>query len=135
MLELLTKRIKTIELAREIWVRDFTLPLIHLLSNPEKMAHQFGYTVWNENLSERIKFLSEYTRRVETTNLKSIQNLITRMEESGKKISVDISEEHYRKSLNHYLLGLKSRYDNKKMRVREMNDVQYYVWILRNGKF
>jgi hypothetical protein len=135
VLELLTKRIKTIELAREIWVRDFTLPLIHLLSNPEKMAHQFGYTVWNENLSERIKFLSEYTRRVETTNLKSIQNLITRMEESGKKISVDISEEHYRKSLNHYLLSLKSRYDNKKMRVREMNDVQYYVWILRNGKF
>jgi hypothetical protein len=57
------------------------------------------------------------------------------MEESGKKINSDISEEHYRKSLNHYLLSLKSRYDNKKMRVREMSDVQYYVWILRNGKF
>lgn len=99
------------------------------------MAHQFGYTVWNENLLERINYLSEYTRRVETTNLKSIQNLITRMEETGKKISLDISEEHYRKSLNHYLLSLKSRYDNKKMRVREMSDVQYYVWILRNGKF
>ena len=99
------------------------------------MAHQFGYTVWNDNLSERIKFLTEYTRRVETTNLKSIQNLITRMEESGKKINEDISEEHYRKSLNHYLLSLKSRYDSKKMRVREMSDVQYYVWILRNGKF
>jgi hypothetical protein len=135
VLELLTKRIKTIELAREIWVKDFTLPFIHLLSSPEKMAHQFGYTIWNDNLSERIKFLTEYTRRVETTNLKSILNLITRMEESGKKINEDISEEHYRKSLNHYLLSLKSRYDSKKMRVREMSDVQYYVWILRNGKF
>jgi hypothetical protein len=135
VLELLTKRIKTIELAREIWVKDFTLPFIHLLSSPEKMANQFGYTIWNENLSERFKFLTEYTRRVETTNLKSIQNLITRMGDSGKRKNEDISEQHYRKSLNHYLLSLKSRYDNNKMRVREMSDVQYYVWILRNGKF
>jgi predicted metalloprotease len=77
----------------------------------------------------------EYTRRVETTNLRSLENLLTKLEDKGEKVRRDLSEDHYRSSLNHYLLGLKSRYDNKKMRVREMNDLQYYVWILRNGKF
>jgi hypothetical protein len=50
-------------------------------------------------------------------------------------VKKELSEDNYRASLNHYLLGLKSRYDGKKMRVREMNDLQYYVWILKNGKW
>jgi len=135
VLELLTKRIKTIELAREIWVKQFTLPMFPLLPYPEKMAVEFGYTVWGENLQERLKFLSEYTRRVETTNLKSINNLLARLEGTDQKVNNQITESLYRQSLKHYLLGLKSKYDNKKIRVREMSDVQYYVWILRNGKF
>lgn len=135
VLELLTKRIKTIELARELWVKNYTLPFIQLLNEPEKMAQNYGYTIWGENLSERLKFLTEYTRRVETTNLKSIQNLMTRLEESGNQVKKSINDDYYRVSLSHYLLSLKSRFDNKKMRVRELSDVQYYVWILKNGKF
>lgn len=135
VLELLTKRIKTIELAREIWVKQFTLPMLPLLSNPEKMAVEYGYTIWGDKLQDRINFLFEYTRRVETTNLKSIMNLLTRLEGSDQKVNNEITEALYRQSLKHYLLGLKSKYDNKKIRVREMSDVQYYVWILRNGKF
>jgi hypothetical protein len=135
ILELLTKRIKTIELARQFWLKYFTLPVLRKISEPEFVARTFGYNVWGVNLDQRLNFLLEYTRRVETTNLSSIENLMLKFEENGKKIRPELSNNFFQASLNHYLLGLKSRYDKKRLRVREMNDLQYYVWILRNGKF
>jgi hypothetical protein len=133
--DLLTKRIKTLELAREIWVEKFTLPLIQATKDPEKLARDYGYTFWGEEIEQRYNFLVEYTRRVETTNLRSLENLLTRLENNGEFVNRDLTDDHYSASLNHYLLGLKSRYDKKKMRVKEMNNLQYYVWILRNGKW
>ncbi|WPU64054.1 hypothetical protein [Peredibacter starrii] len=135
ILELLTKRIKTLELAREMWIRDFTLPVMKVVNEPEKLAVEHGYTRWGEELDKRLQFLVEYTRRIETTNLRSLENLLGKLESNGEKVERNLNENQYRVSLNHYLLGLKSRYDHKKMRVREMNDLHYYVWILRNGKF
>lgn len=135
ILELLTKRIKSIELAREIWVRDFSVPIFRTLAAPKALALEHGYTLWSDGHEKRLEFLLEYTRRIETTNLRSMENLLTKIEGAGQKVYREPTEELYRASLNHYLLGLKSRYDKKKMRVREMNDLQYYVWILRNGKF
>jgi hypothetical protein len=132
--ELLTKRIKTLELSREIWVKDFTVPVLGMLNNPKLMARDHGYSVWGDEIDRRYSYLSEYTRRIETTNLRSLENLLVKLEDSGEKISREISADLYHSSLNHYLLGLKSRYDNKQMKVREMNDLQYYVWILKNGK-
>lgn len=132
--ELLTKRIKTLELSREIWVEEFTLPILSTIKNPKFLAREHGYTLWGEDLNRRYDFLVEYTRRIETTNLRSLENLLVKLEGSGEKLSRDLTDEYYQSSLNHYLLGLKSRYDNKNMKVREMNDLQYYVWILQNGK-
>jgi hypothetical protein len=135
ILELLTKRITTIELAREIWIRDFTLPIIQNFASPEILGRQYGYRLWGDDLEKRYNFLLEYTRRVETTNLKSVETLLIKLEENGEKPRKELSDNLFRVSLNHYLLGLKSRYDKKKMRVREMNDLQYYVWMLKHGKW
>lgn len=136
ILELLTKRIKTIELAREIWTQKFTLPVLEVLDKPEQLARLHGYRHWYESeMSKRFNFLIEYTRRVETTNLRSVQNLLAKLENNNEAPPKDFSDALYEASLKHYLLGLKSRYDKNKLRVREMNDLLYYVWILRNGKF
>ncbi len=135
ILELLTKRIKTIELARQFWLKNFTLPILRKISDPEFVARAYGYKIWGEDLAQRLNFLMEYTRRVETTNLTSVENLMLKQEEYGKKPREELSFDIFQASLNHYLLGLKSRYDKKKLRVRDMNDLQYYVWILRHGKF
>lgn len=135
VLELLTKRIKTVELAREIWIQKFTLPLLSVKDDPAQLARDFGHTLWGDDLQKRFDFLVEYTRRIETSNLRSMENLLARLEKGGEKINREINDEQVKVSVNHYLLGLKSRYDKKKMRVREMNDLHYYVWILKNGKF
>src|SRR5680860_549224 len=42
VLELLTRRIKTIELAREKWISEFTLPVLGALTDPKKMAQEYG---------------------------------------------------------------------------------------------
>lgn len=135
VLELLTKRIQTIEFAREFWVRDFTIPIMKAIGSPELMARDFGYKLWDFELANRFDFLLEYTRRIETTNLRSVENLLVKLENLGEKPRKEISDDLYRASLNHYLLGLKNRYDKRKLKVRELDDLQYYVWILRNGKF
>ncbi len=133
--ELLTKRITTIELAREIWMEKFSVAMLKVITDPKALALDFGYGHWKEaELAKRREFLSEYTRRVETTNLRSIENLLVRLEEAGEGPRKVLNPSLYEKALNHYLLGLKTRYTDKKMRVREMNELQYYVWLLRHGK-
>jgi hypothetical protein len=134
ILELLTRRITTIELAREIWIEKFTLPIMSRIADSKGLAIEFGYSIWGGEVYQRIDFLQEYTRRTETTHLKSIENLMVKLEAAGKVMVKAPSDAAYKASLNHYLLGLKNRYSDKKMQVREMNDVQYYVWILKNGK-
>lgn len=134
ILELLTRRVKSIELAREIWFKEFSKPIIDAVNDPRKLAVDQGYTLWGSELTKRYQFILEYARRVETTQLRSIENLLERIEEKGSKGRQVLSDDPYRKSLNHYLLGLKSRYDKKNLSVREMSDLQYYVWILKDGK-
>lgn len=135
IIELISKRIKTIELAREHWVEEFTLPLVQSIKNPEMLSKDFGYHLWGEEHIKRLEFLTEYTRRQETSHLKALDNLVEKFKKNGELVNLEISPRSYQESLNHYLLGLKSRYDNKKIQVRDMNDLQYYVWILKNGKF
>lgn len=133
--ELLTKRIQTIELAREMWIEKYTLPILADIDQQKRLGIEHGYRLWEEgDLKKRQEFLSEYTRRVETTNLRSVENYLVRLEEAGEAPRRELGADLYQKALNHYLLGLKTRYTQKKMRVREMNELEYYVWLLRNGK-
>jgi hypothetical protein len=135
ILELMTKRIRTIELAREIWIQKYSRELMSSLNNNKKLGIEFGYDGWPaDKIYRRTAFLYEYSRRIETTHLKSIDNLVVKLESKGELFNRSPSHILYRAPLNHYLLGLKSRYSNKQMQVREMNDLQYYVWILKNGK-
>ncbi len=132
--ELITRRIKSLELAREIWLQHYTLPIVANLGTPLELATKHGYFVWGSDIQQRFNFLLEYTRRMETTNLKSMENLLAKLEANGEFNQKEMDDGHYQAALNSYLLQLKKRYINKRMQVREMNDLQYYVWILRNGK-
>lgn len=133
--ELITKRIPTLELAREMWLEKFTLPILGHLDQQKKLGIEHGYRLWTEEeLKKRQEFLTEYCRRLETTNLRSVENLLTKLEAAGETPRRELTSDIYQKALNHYLLGLKSRYTQKRMRVRELNELEYYVYLLRNGK-
>lgn len=132
--ELLTRRIKTIELAREFWLEKYTSPVVKSMATPKDLAIKHGYSLWGDELNRRFDFLVEYTRRMETTNLKSMDNLLKKIEGNGEVAQKEMDDSHYKSTLNFYLKDLKTRYTNKRMQVREMSDLQYYIWILRNGK-
>lgn len=132
--ELLTRRIKTLEFAREVWLAQYTQDVVKTMDDPKKMAIAHGYKLWDDSLDRRYEFLVEYTRRMETTNLRSMENLLKKLEGSGEVVQKEMSDSHYKVALNFYLRDLKTRYTNKRMQIREMNDLQYYVWILRHGK-
>jgi hypothetical protein len=130
VLELLTQRIPTLELAQELWFKQFSLPVL-VSQRPVGEIWHAGYRWWNEEeLNQRIMFINEYTRRTETTHLRSVDNLLTRL----KRPAAELSPELYQHAVNVYLQGLKKRYTAQSNQVREMNDLQYYIWILRNGK-
>ncbi len=132
--ELLTRRIKTIELSQEMWFEKYSQPVFKNLDSAQSLATIHGYKLWSEELEKRFQFLVEYTRRMETTNLRSIENLFLKTEDLGGNGRREISDSHYQASLKAYLFNLKARYTSKWVQVREMNDLQYYVWILRHGK-
>lgn len=135
ILDLLVKRIKTIELAREMWIDQFTINLTKNLTSPDILAVESGYTLLSDEYEKRISFILEYSRRIETTNLKSIENLMLKLEKNGEFPRKELSEDYYSASINHYLLGLKYRLSNQRQRVRKLSDLEFYVWTLKNGKF
>jgi hypothetical protein len=50
------------------------------------LARDFGYSLWGDEMSRRFDFLVEYTRRIETTNLRSLENLLVKLENTGGKV-------------------------------------------------
>ncbi len=134
ILELVTKRIASIELAGEIWVEKYTLPILQNLGNEEKLATDLGYRLWDKDLNDRMAFLFEYTRRVETTNLKSLDRLVKELIVKGDFKPLIIDEKFYVKALETYVKSLKHKFNEKAQQRRLMNDLQFYAWILKNDK-
>lgn len=68
--EIITKNIPTIMKARELMFQKFSLPLFSSLSK-KAMGEKFGYRIWKQKeLDQRLAFIKDYTRRLETTQLK-----------------------------------------------------------------
>lgn len=134
LLELLTRRIVSFKIAQEIWFDSFTKPILTSLDSDKKLAENFGYFLWDQRLSERKTFLEEYIRRLETTHLQSLSNLILKMDNRGEVIAKTPTNVYYQKALDSYLWSLKTQYSFDQMQIRETNNLQYYVWILKNVK-
>lgn len=135
LIELLSSRIKTIELAREYWFEKYTSNLLNLVANNEekKIASDFGYVLWKEDYAKRIDFLLEYSRRMETTYLRALENLAIKLENKGEVIGMPLDHRFHEAALNEYLVYLKKRYSVQFTQVREMSDLQYYIWVLKRG--
>ncbi len=127
--ELLVKRIPTILLARELALGR-RLELFAL--SDEELMKQWGHRRWGEELSERRVFLLEYTRRLETTNLRSLARLAEKDESSVKPRPYD--ETYFRDALSSYHDSLKQRRSYQRESLRDMIPVHYYGQILKDAR-
>ncbi len=129
--EILHKRLTTILLAREIAVdrtKDFWL------SSESNLASQWGFRLWGDELKERLSFILEYSRRLETTNLRSLQRLAQSMQNTETMRMSEFDERYFVKSLNSYYNSLKQKHSLALESTRDMAPIHYYGWLLKNAK-
>ncbi|MBD65459.1 MAG: hypothetical protein CME62_09650 [Halobacteriovoraceae bacterium] len=121
------KRLITLSFAREILIEKHSVDLLREIS-AEKLTKEFGYRRWTqEEQIKRRKFLDEYIRRTETTNLLAIAKVFREF----KIESFDKS--YYAYAMKKYYQALRNMHTESKKAVSEMNDNEYYLWILKNG--
>lgn len=111
--EVLPRRIPTIMLVREHWVA-------------KGLAGEF--MPWTDvQINQRINFLKEHVRRLETTNLRALQRLIPTPDEQ-------FDERYMSLALESYLFNVKRRYGFSRASVPDMIPLHYYGWVLRNAR-
>ena len=124
------RRIPTIQLAREIFFNKYTKSLFNSSLGKNELAKDFRYYLWEgkEQLPKRLKFLDEYIRRIETTNVKVIAKVF---KDHKPKVFTKV---YYQEAMKKHYFALRQQYSEKMLAVRELNDNEYYLWLIKNAK-
>jgi hypothetical protein len=127
-----SSRIPAIHLARERLLRIHSQKLLSPGISLKDMAKYFQYRLWDsekENeLSLRLSFIKEYIRRVETTNLRAIQQVFSEYPIER------INNSYYARAMKLHYKAIRQQFSPENIAVREMTESEYYLWLLRNGK-
>lgn len=124
-----TKRTPTIHLVREYWIDRYAKDIQNEVDF-EMMALKYGYRLWsdtNKEINSRIQFATEYIRRVETTNLNSLEKLY------GKNNVAKLDNRFFTKAMHLHYDEAKKIMSQKNMTVRKMTKNEYYLWIIKYG--
>lgn len=131
--DFMTKRIPTFMLARERWLAS-EKAFWEDAAKPETLAINWGYRLWGSELERRISYLKEYTRRIETTALRSIDRLVKETRRENDPVMGEFDSRYFARALDHYYLTLKRRHTHSRESARDMSYLHYYGWMLRNGR-
>ena len=103
--EFLTKRIPSILLARELYLQRFSRALFSEDVTKEVLAKKFGYRLWTEEEHlARTKFLIDFTRRLETSNLAVAKRYREKvLEKSSLKDARALRPEYYKYAVYKYI--------------------------------
>ncbi len=93
-----------------------------------ELAQNFGLRLWSdkENI-QREEFVFEYLKRLERTNRKMIKKLKIEKEDKWDKV-------YYQYALNKHLIRLKELYGPRYKVVRELNDLDFRIWLVKYAK-
>lgn len=138
--EYLTSSIPSILLARELLLEKFSEFLFSKNPSRKDLAEKSGYRLWGkieepgDDLNLRLKFLFEYTRRIETTNLVVAQQFRRKASQRGElTTSMVYDQSFYRKALEDYIVSRDS--DIIVDTDREvLNSTRKPFWKIINGK-
>ncbi len=126
--ELPVKRVPTLMLVRERWLSALRGFDAEAAKKPEVLAPRWGYQAWTaEALDKRLAFLKEHTRRMETTNLRSLQRLQGTPDET-------FDGRYFATALESYFRAIKRRHAAGPASVPDMSDLHFYGWVLINAK-
>lgn len=138
--EFITKRIPSIMMGREIFLQEYSPFVFNQKIDPVVLASDQGYRLWNKtDLDSRLSFLTEYFRRVETSNLLTSASFIRRLEERGdvagaKRQVMEYGRQFFIKALNSYYTyqddPITKEYNPDK---ENLNSTQKLLWKKMHG--
>lgn len=138
--EYLTSNIPSLLLARELLLEKYSEFLFSENPSRKDLAENAGYRLWGkidepgEDLNLRLKFLFEYTRRIETTNLVVAQQFRRKASERGELTkSMVYDQSFYRKALEDYIVSRQSEIIVDTDR-EVLNSTRKPFWKIINGK-
>lgn len=112
--EFITRRIATIMWARELMLKEYSTEFFQEGLSKEHMAQNLGYRLWDplletsESTNEsdrRLRFLHEYTRRLETSNILVGEKFKEKLESRGEKIDLrKYGDRYFSEALRKYLI-------------------------------
>lgn len=143
--EFMTKRIPSIMLGREIFLKRYSEFVFRGMYNAALLAKEDGYLLWGKikslegenksNLELRIEFLKEYYRRVETSNLMSSARIRERLVERGEKsLKMEYGDYFFITALNrYYQYGERLKNSNDKETGEVLNSTKKLLWKKMHG--
>jgi len=101
--EFVTSKINSLLVAREIWLKKYGHCFYYPLNEVE-LAENCGRRLWQDAEVElRMKFISEYTRRVETSNLVMLSKIKQQMQDRGDAfLNGEFDENYYLEAYEAY---------------------------------
>jgi hypothetical protein len=130
-----TKSVPTILTTRELMFSKYSSFLYSKISR-KSLSRKHGYRLWtDEEVKQRTSFLTEYTRRVETTNLNVVAKKRESLEDNG--IKVDVGQYSYRffeKAMSSYL-GYKDYQPSIKEKQSQLNSEKKKFWKVIHGQY
>ena len=131
--EFLTKRMPSILLARELYLQKFSQELFDPKLKSEIMASKYGYRVWSNNeIKARVKFLVDFTRRLETSNLAVAKRYREKvLEKSSLKDAKALRVDYYEYAIYKYIKSGEQKRD--KFFIPKYNSERRDLWKYFNG--
>ena len=140
--EFLTKRIPSIMIGREIFLKRYSPFMFQEKIDPMALAKKEGYRLWGklkaddgkpkEDLELRLEFLKEYFRRIETSNLLTNTHFRERLEGRGEKSEMsNYGNYFFNTALNKYYSF--SDYTDDKETGEVLNSTTKLLWKKMHG--
>ncbi|MCK6594489.1 MAG: hypothetical protein L6Q33_04755 [Bacteriovoracaceae bacterium] len=112
--EFITRRIATIMWSRELMLKEYSPAFFADGLTKDEVAQNLGYRLWDPLLEtaessnesdRRLRFLHEYTRRLETSNILVGEKFKEKLESRGEKIDLrKYGDRYFSEALRKYLI-------------------------------
>ena len=138
--DLITRRIPTLLIARELMMRQYLGAILHGEIDKLQIAKNSGYKLWgslkeaNSDLSERAQFLIQYIRRVETSTILEGQRLARKVELKGGSLEkMEYDQRFYTSSMGSYYSSMKELHPQSFFDRPPMNSTKKKFWSILHG--
>lgn len=139
--EFITRRIPSLLIARELFLTEYSKIMFYETYDRPTLAKNYGYRLWGklspeenkkEDLYLRLEFLKEYFRRVETTNLLTVERFRDRMKERGEVLkSMEYGPYFYKRALDRYYDYVENFEDDSM--IESLNSTKKKLWKVMHG--